>query len=96
MATGGPGQKPDTKKMTQSVRQRYGLWRVKKGEDVYNFPCRGETSSALKKIEQLKVGSKSKIPLQFVRNSKFAIFFSYFLDSFPEIGHFPPTSEHFN
>ncbi len=25
VATGGPGQKPDRKKMTQSVRQRYGL-----------------------------------------------------------------------
>ncbi len=30
MATGGPGQKPDRKKMTGSVRQRYGLWRVNK------------------------------------------------------------------
>ncbi len=29
VATGGLGQKPDRKKMTQSVRQRYGLWRVK-------------------------------------------------------------------
>ncbi len=30
VATGGPGQKPDRKKMTRSVRQRYGLWRVNK------------------------------------------------------------------
>ncbi len=29
MATGGPGQKPDRKKMTWSVRQSYGLWQVK-------------------------------------------------------------------
>ncbi len=29
VATGGPGQKPDRKKMIRSVRQRYGLWRVK-------------------------------------------------------------------
>ncbi len=29
MVTGGPGQKPDWKKMTRSVRQWYGHWRVK-------------------------------------------------------------------
>ncbi len=28
VSTGRPGQKPDRKKMTRSVRQRYGLWRV--------------------------------------------------------------------
>ncbi len=27
MVTGGPGQKPDRKKMTQSIRQWYGHWR---------------------------------------------------------------------
>ncbi len=44
VATGGPGQKPDRKKMTrsvrkkmtQSVRQRYGLWRV---DDVNTHPA---------------------------------------------------------
>ncbi len=29
MVTGRPGQKPDFKKMTRSVRQWYGHWRVK-------------------------------------------------------------------
>ncbi len=29
MVTGGPGQKPDRKKMTWSGRQRYGHWWVK-------------------------------------------------------------------
>ncbi len=28
VATGGPGQKPDRKKMTRSVRQSYGFWKV--------------------------------------------------------------------
>ncbi len=30
VATGGPGQKPDWNKMTRSVRQSYGFWRVNK------------------------------------------------------------------
>ncbi len=29
MVTGGPGQKPDWKKITRSVRQWYGYWWVK-------------------------------------------------------------------
>ncbi len=29
VTTSRPGQKPDRKKMTRSVRQQYGLWRVK-------------------------------------------------------------------
>ncbi len=38
VATGGPGQKPDRKKINRSVRQRYGLWRLKKlGKIFKNF-----------------------------------------------------------
>ncbi len=37
VATGGPGQKPDRKKMTRSVRQRYGLWWVKKVLHTFFF-----------------------------------------------------------
>ncbi len=37
MVTGGPGQKPDRKKMTRFVRQWYGHWRVKNNFSLIHF-----------------------------------------------------------
>ncbi len=45
MVTGGPGQKPDWKNMTRSVRQWYGHWRVNMNNDIIacTFPQLGNT-----------------------------------------------------